>query len=125
MQTFNELRKYHSDLLDMKDIRGWTLLHVAVNAKRIELLQLLISIGADPHAYSRATRFLVPDDLKEVAVKPGDIATLRGKDVFDAYVGGLRMQGYEFEVTGNGSEEQMEIFWQSVENLELELSVHS
>jgi ankyrin repeat protein len=119
MQTFNELRKHHPDLLDMKDIRGWTLLHVAVNAKRTELIRLLVSLGADPHACSRATKFLVPDDLKEVAVTPGDIAMLRGKGIFDAYVESLRMQGYELEVKGNEPEEEREVFWPSVEKMEI------
>jgi len=79
LATFNELKKHYPDLLSLTDVRQWTLLHIAINAKPIELIQLLVSRGADPHSCSRATKFLVPDDLKEVSVKPGDIATLRGK----------------------------------------------
>jgi ankyrin repeat protein len=125
LSTFNELKKHYPDLLSLTDVRQWTLLHIAVNAKHIELIQLLISMGADPHACSHATKYLVSDDLKEVAVKPGDIAALRGKEVFGAYVASLRAQGYKFEVTGNGFEEQNEIFWPSLEKLELELAVTS
>jgi ankyrin repeat protein len=123
MSTFNELKKHYPDLLSLTDVRQWTLLHIAVNAKRIEFIQLLIAMGADPHACSRATKFLVPKDLEEVSVKPGDIATLRGKEVFGAYVESLRAQGYNIEVAGNGSEEQSEIFWPSLEKFELDLAI--
>jgi ankyrin repeat protein len=123
MSTFNELKKHYPDLLSLADVRQWTLLHIAVNAKHIELIQLLVSMGADPHACSRATKFLVPDDLMEVSVKPGDIATLRGNEVFGTYVESLSAKGYTFEVTGNGFEEQNEIFWPSLEKIELELAV--
>jgi ankyrin repeat protein len=123
MSTFNELKKHYPDLPNLTDVRQWTLLHIAVNAKRIELVQLLVSMGADPHACSRATKFLVPDDLVDVSVKPGDIATLRGTEVFGAYVESLRAQGYNFEVTVNRFDEQNEIFWPSLEKLELELEL--
>jgi hypothetical protein len=35
----------------------------------------------------------------------------------------LRAQGYNIEVAGNGSEEQSEIFWPSLEKFELDLAI--
>ncbi|KAG4440094.1 hypothetical protein IFR05_004437 [Cadophora sp. M221] len=79
--TFNELRRIHTDFLTLKDIRRWTLLHVAVNAKRVDMIDHLVALGADPHAGSLTTQFLVPGSLKGRSVTPGDIAILRGDKV--------------------------------------------
>lgn len=81
------------------------------------------SLWRRPTRLQPATKFLVPDDLEEVSVKPGDIATIRGKEVFGVYVESLRAQGYNYEVTGNGSEEQNGIFWPSLEKFELDLAI--
>jgi ankyrin repeat protein len=97
ISTFNELRKHHLDFLTLKDVRLWSLLHVAVNAKRVEMIRLLIHLGANPHAQSLPGQFLVPEELKGLAVTPGDVAQLRGPEVFLAYTEALRAAGPALE----------------------------
>jgi hypothetical protein len=52
------------------------LLNVAVDDGELEMIQLLISFGADPHARSNATKLFVPRDLERLSVAPGEIARL-------------------------------------------------
>jgi hypothetical protein len=111
ISTFNELRKHYPDFLIMRDVRKWTLLHVAVNAKRLEIIQLLISLGADPHAQSLSTEFLVPEDIKGLSVTPGDIAQLRGPPVLSTYIDALRANGHDLEVVADEMDNAEEIFW--------------
>jgi len=115
ISTFNELRKVQPEYLDLRDIRKWSLLHLAVNAQRLDMLELLISLGADPHVRTLATEFLVPDDLKNQSLTPGDIAGLRGEDVLSRYVGALRRCGHDLEVTRDGVHNESDIFWPSAE----------
>lgn len=117
ISTFNELRKVHDDFLALRDIRNWTLLHLAVNAKRLEMMELLINLGADPHARTLATEFLVPDDLKAQSFTPGDIANLRGEDILSRYVGALRRCGYDLEIAKDIINNDLDIFWPSVEEV--------
>jgi ankyrin repeat protein len=121
--TFNELRKHHHDLLVMKDVRQWTLLHVAVNAKRLEIMELLISLGADPHARTFPAEFFVPEDIKGLSVTPGDIAGFRGPVVFSAYVNALRTNGYEIEAVTDEMDDIEDLFWPALD--ELDSAVHN
>jgi ankyrin repeat protein len=111
ISTFKELSKHSPNYLTLQDIRHWTLLHLAVNAKRLELIALLIELGADPHARSLAIKCLVPDDLKGYSVTPGDIACLRGTEVLSIFVDALRRNGHELEVVRDPIENATEIFW--------------
>jgi len=101
----------------MMDVRKWTLLHVAVNAKRLDFIPLLISAGADPHALSMASEFCVTDDLKGLAATPGDIAKLRGPQVFATYADALKEHGYEIDIIGNTSTYQGDLFWPALEEI--------
>jgi ankyrin repeat protein len=125
VSTFNELRKHHSDLLTMRDVREWTLLHVAVNAKQLEIIQLLISLGADPHARSLTTEFLVPDDIKGLSVTPGDIARLRGPLVLSTYTNALRANGHDLEVVVDEMDNSDDIFWPALDKIDEIIKIRS
>lgn len=109
--TFNELKQHYQDLLIVTDVRKWTLLHIAVNAKQFEMIRLLISLGADPHARSIATQYRVSEDLKDISVTPGDIARLRGKEVLASYTNFLRRAGHDVEIVANEKGEGGDMFW--------------
>lgn len=94
IETFNELRKYLSEFLELKDVRGWSLLHVAINAQKIETMKLLIEMGADPHSKSLPTKSCVPPQLKGLAATPGDIACIKGWSTLKAYADALVETGY-------------------------------
>jgi ankyrin repeat protein len=115
ISTFNELRKHHPDLLILRDVRKWTLLHVAVNAERLEIIKLLISLGADPHSQTLSTEFLVPDDIKGLSVTPGDIARLRDPLVFSTYIDSLRENGHDLEVVTDEIYNAEDIFWPALD----------
>jgi len=95
----------------MTDVRTWTILHVAVNIKSIELIRLLINLGADPHARSMPTDYLVPEDLKNIVVTPGDIALLRGPDIRLAYLEALKNNGHTAELWFDDSSGEEDSFW--------------
>jgi ankyrin repeat protein len=116
--TFTELTRFHPDFLTLIDVRMWTLLHVAVNIKSLQLISLLIDLGADPHARSIPTSFLVPEDLKNVAVTPGDIALLRGPDVLSTYLDALKSNGHKAELWVDDSCGEEELFWDVREEVE-------
>jgi len=121
MATYKELAKIHHNLLALIDVRKWSLLHVAVNAKRLDIMCELINLGANPHCRSMATKFLVPEDVKGISVRPGDIAILRGPEVLLSYVQALRACGYELEVIEDAGEKESAIFWPTVELLEADI----
>lgn len=118
MSTFNELRKHHPNFLILRDVRKWTLLHVAVNAKRLEVIQLLISLDADLYVQSLSTEFLVPDDIKGLSVTPGDIAQLRGPLVLSTYTNALRANGHDLEVVADEMDNSDDIFWPALDTLD-------
>lgn len=109
-ETFNELRKYQVNLLTMTDARKWTLLHVAVDAQRLDMTQLLIDLSTDPHSRSLAKQFSVAEDLRVLSVTPGEIARLRGPGVLSVYLDALRKRGNDVEVV-KGERGDGDLFW--------------
>lgn len=61
-------------LLDLKDSRGWTLLHLAAQSGSSELINRLLKLGADPEAVSDPASMLVPRDLENIWLTPRMIA---------------------------------------------------
>ncbi|KAH7306146.1 ankyrin repeat-containing domain protein [Rhexocercosporidium sp. MPI-PUGE-AT-0058] len=117
ISTFDELRRLHANFLTLRDVRRWSLLHVAVNAKQGGMIEHLIGLGADPHARSLATQFLVPVALKGRSATPGDIALLRGREVVNRYVGALVKCGHDAHLSRDTPESETEIFWPAEEKL--------
>ena len=115
VSTFEELRRIHRDFLSLRDVRRWTLLHVAANAKQSTMIAHLIGLGADPHARSLATEFRVPGDLRGKAITPGDIAIARGKKVLAAYLGAFVNCGHDVQICQDSRE--IDIFWPALEHL--------
>jgi ankyrin repeat protein len=111
ISAFNELLKDHPDFLTLRDIRQWSLLHVAVNAKQLDMMILLLELGADPRSSSFPTEFCVPDDLRNISVTPGEIARLRGKDLFDVYIQTLRREGHHIDLVSENGDCLPDIFW--------------
>ncbi|KAL2068639.1 hypothetical protein VTL71DRAFT_14976 [Oculimacula yallundae] len=116
ISTFDELRRIETNFLALRDVRRWTLLHVAVNAKRLDMIEHLVRLGADPHARTLATKFLVPGGLKDIAATPANVAVLRGDKVFARYVEALINHGHDIQATWDNLESEQDIFWQAVEN---------
>lgn len=117
--TFDELQKHHPDFLALKDVRHWSLLHVAVSAKRIEMIRLLMSLGADPHSRSLPKQYCVPEDLKGLAATPGDIAQLRGLEVLSAYSEALKAAGHQVDIVKDEADSEEDLFWPAPEAQEV------
>ena len=115
ISTFEELRRMDPDFLSLRDVRRWTLLHVAVNAKQLDMISHLISLGADPHSKTLATEFCVSGDLRGRSVTPGDIAIARGEKVLATYVGALVNCGHDVQICQDIRE--TDIFWPALESL--------
>jgi ankyrin repeat protein len=109
LSTFTELIQYQPGLLAATDIRNWTLLHLAVNASSLDIMRVLIGLGADPHALSFPTAFYIPKDLSGLLLTPGDIARIRGPPIFTAYLDALAASGHEVHLVNS------DIFWPAFE----------
>ncbi|KAF8860338.1 ankyrin [Acephala macrosclerotiorum] len=114
LSTFMELITHQSNFLMAMDIRNWTLLHVAVNARRLDIMRLLIAYGADPHASTFPRRFFVPKDLRGRSLTPTEIAMARGTLVFQAYCDSLVENGYDLCVK-EAEDDTYDLFWPAFE----------
>lgn len=122
LSTFAELIQYEPRLLEATDVRNWTLLHVAVNSGSLDIMRLLIQLGADPHALSYPTKSFIPKDLRSLSLTPGDIAKMRGLSIFTAYVNALAAIGHEVCVAHNREDNTLDIFWPALEHFSEERS---
>jgi ankyrin repeat protein len=113
LSTFSEIVQNQPGFLAATDARGWTLLHVAVNASRLEMIQLLIELGADPHALSFPTASYIPEGMRNLSLTPGDIANIRGSTVLAAYLGALAASGHEVHTVANEKGDTLDLFWPS------------
>ena len=114
--TFMELIQQQPQFLYATDRRQWTLLHVAVNAKRLDIMATLIALGADPHAVSFPTTSFIAKDLSGLLLTPGDIARIRGPSVFTAYLDVLKANDYKIYVISNEKDEgELDLFWPATE----------
>jgi ankyrin repeat protein len=114
LSTFAEVVQNQPHFLAATDARGWTLLHVAANASRLEMMRLLIGLGADPHALSFPTASYIPEGMSNISLTPGDIANIRGSAVLAAYLDALAASGYEVHVVANEKEDTLDLFWPSI-----------
>lgn len=73
-------------------------------------MDLLITLGADPHTWSVATEFLVPKDLKGLSLTLGNIAAFRGPLVLSTYLDALKTSGHDVEVSIDENDGGDEIF---------------
>jgi hypothetical protein len=62
---------------------------------------------------------LVPEELKGLAVTPGDVAQLRGPEVFLAYTEALRAAGHEVSVVKDEADSEEDLFWPALEAQEV------
>ncbi|CZR69210.1 uncharacterized protein PAC_19110 [Phialocephala subalpina] len=113
--TFHELWRHQRDSIAVVDGRRWTLLHVAANAGRLDIMKFLILEGADTQARTEATEFCVPSDLKGLSITPLQIAKLRGETVLSAFLDAMKAADVEVVKDEKGDIE--EIFWPASEKL--------
>ena len=64
------------------DLRGWTLLHIAIGAGSFDVIPELLRLGCDPKAVSNATSHTVPEMFVDRAVTPDDIARACGEETY-------------------------------------------
>ncbi|RDL41308.1 uncharacterized protein BP5553_01287 [Venustampulla echinocandica] len=118
MSTFKELVKHQPSLLAAVDVRNWTLLHLAIDSKQLDIMRLLIKLGADPHARTSPTTFFIPIYLRGLSLSPGDIARTHGRPVVQAYLDALASNGLEFRAVCEEKDDSYDIFWPAFEQLE-------
>jgi ankyrin repeat protein len=113
--TFLELvrRLGQSFDVDEKDVRGWTLLDEAASMGNPEMLNLTLRHGANTHTLTKATSWMVPENLENQAVTPAGVAKSVGEDHHKAYIDALKKAGFDVttrkDLTDNDSEDDM--FW--------------
>ena len=73
-RLIEELRISPYHLLEIRDSRGWNLLHLAAASGAEEMMVHLLSMGLDALALSDPATFLLPDELDYKKLTPRDIA---------------------------------------------------
>jgi ankyrin repeat protein len=99
LETAQELWTCYNDPSQMKDLRGWNLLHVAAAAGNFEAVPFLLKKGVDLNGVSQATSRFVPASLANLSVKPSYIARNCGEESYGAWCEVLRSEGYEPDVS--------------------------
>lgn len=77
----SEYRFQNSALSSIRDQRGWTLLHLAAASGSEGMLSHLLSIGLNQHTLSDKATLLLPPELENRHLAPGDIAEHYGHGV--------------------------------------------
>lgn len=113
VDTFLELVKHlPPSFPEEKDVRGWTLLHEAASVGSLSMLQILLEHGADPHAKSIATSYVVPRGLENRRLTPADVARNKGDDAYKIYIEALKTAGFEITVSEKfGEDDEGDVFW--------------
>ncbi|KAG4429660.1 hypothetical protein IFR05_014864 [Cadophora sp. M221] len=75
------------ELRGLRDVRGWSLLHVAAESGEEGLIARLLNLGCDPSQISDKSKLGVPIGLEFLEVTPADIANACGHH--DVYQGVL------------------------------------
>ncbi|KAL1987786.1 hypothetical protein VTN96DRAFT_2626 [Rasamsonia emersonii] len=84
------------------DARGWTLLHVAVDAGDFDTMYLVLQLGADPHQTAK---------IDGEWVTPTELARRGGPKVFQMYVDALEETGFDIYGVEDDADEKGEIYW--------------
>ncbi|RDL32359.1 uncharacterized protein BP5553_08815 [Venustampulla echinocandica] len=116
MSTFKELTRYQPNFLTATDVRKWTLLHLAVESKSLDIMRFLIDLGADPRAYSSPTHFSIPDDLEDMSLLPEDIARVHGTHIFSNYLDALVAKGHDVQAVDDEQDNSLDLFWPALEH---------
>lgn len=81
----------------IKDLRDWTLLHVAVGAGNFDIVPELLKREVDIYALSKATIHHVLAGLLNKCVSPEEVAREFGRDAFSRWTEALHSAGREPE----------------------------
>jgi hypothetical protein len=68
-----------------KDVRHWSLLHLAAARASFRVMPTLLAAGLDPHALSRPTTAGVSSRVAGLCLTPSDLAEDGGSEVYKQY----------------------------------------
>lgn len=107
VETLEELASAEPQgISNLADIRGWTLLHLAVNHGNFQVIPFLLKAGLDPLALSIADTKFVDLELRGRRLTPGDLAKYHGLEMLMKYHETLQKFGLETVVDDEG-----DLFW--------------
>lgn len=105
LETLQAILEIEPPDKDATDLRGWTLLHVAVGAGSFDVIPELLRLGCNVMSLSTATSQSVPDVFVDKAITPDDIAKACGKEVYSRWSQLLLNEGL------SPSEEPEDVEW--------------
>lgn len=114
--TFKELANSYPEYVQERDLRGWSALHVAAGAGDSEIISLLLKAGADVHAMTEPTTYLVPMTLSDRGVTPAEVAWDAGPEAYMTFVAAV--VAFDSGVQIVEEEGVDEMFWNAEENIE-------
>lgn len=100
-------------MAEERDLRGWSLLHIAVAYGGFKTIPYLLEIGVDLQAASDATMCHVPQLVKGKSVTPGQLARTFGEAAYRKWSESLEAAGRTVDVRPE------EIDWAQEETLDL------
>lgn len=80
LENLQTLVQYYPNFLELRDVRGWTLLHVAAEFGYEDIVRYLLHQGADWQARSWKTNGHVTKDLIGVACTPAEAARSQSRE---------------------------------------------
>jgi ankyrin repeat protein len=105
LEIIQDLWPCYKNPSQVKDLRGWNLLHVAAGAGRFKIMPFLLEKGVDLLSVSHSTSRFVPLALVDLNVTPGDVAKSCGEGSYNKWTEVLRTTSFQSEVI------PMEIDW--------------
>ena len=118
LATFRELAKFHPNYIHERDLRGWTALHVAAGAGNKEIISTILRDGADVHACTESTTYLVAESLRCREITPADVAWEAGMAKYLVFVTAIAENDAQVEIVEVDGVKEM--FWQAVEDVSLQ-----
>jgi ankyrin repeat protein len=115
ISTFRALSTHRQGYVLERDIRGWTLLHVAAASGCGEIIEQLLQDGADVHARGDARAQCVPDGLRGYPVTPLDVALDAGVNAQSAFVQAVAAHDRQVKILEDGNEK--DLFWVAEEGI--------
>jgi ankyrin repeat protein len=90
IRVFLELVPYYRQLgLELPDLRGWTLLHIAARQGHDEIVRHLLGKGANPRAKTKVAWVETPEGLRGRECSVAEVALAFGEDRYLAFMAAL------------------------------------
>jgi ankyrin repeat protein len=87
------------EFLHAVDFRGRTIFHVAIEAGGLEMMRLVLELGADPH---RVARIASQDRKTTYKMTLVEFAMMKGPQTYHTFIDALQLAGFDVSTLDDG-----------------------